>query len=100
MVSVSERPVVAARSATSADSPATTTDANDDACDYYHYDYAYNCQNSTHQNSPFTDLPTSGLQSTFGRSAVTTRRCYTSLVCSGRFANRPYHVTPDFPDIS
>jgi hypothetical protein len=95
MVSVSERTVVAARGATSADSPATTTEAKDDACDHYHHYYDYNRQKSTHQTSPSTDFPTSWLQSTFEHSAVTTHRLYTSLVCrSGRFANRACRPIP------
>ncbi len=73
MVSVSERSVVAARGPTPVASPAATGD-KDDAYDHHDHDYRDNYQEQSHPNSPFTGYPTSGLQSTFGRSAVTTHR--------------------------
>jgi hypothetical protein len=57
MVSVSETSVVTARRPASAASSATTTGAQNEACDHGDHDYRHNYEVHSHPNSPFTGFP-------------------------------------------
>src|SRR5215208_1067349 len=60
MVSVSETSVVAARRPASAASSATTTGAQNEACDHGDHAYRHDYKEHSHPNSPFTGSPDSG----------------------------------------
>jgi hypothetical protein len=65
MVSVSETSVVTARRpASAATSSATTTGAQNEACDHGDHDYRHNYEVHSHPNSPFTGFPRFRLQLT------------------------------------
>ena len=64
MVSVSETSVVTARRPASAASSATTTGAQNEACDHGDHDYRHNHEKHSHPNSPFTGFPRFRLQLT------------------------------------
>src|SRR5687768_8727079 len=64
MVSVSEISVVTARRPASAASSATTTGAQNEACDHGDHDYRHNYEVHSHPNSPFTGFPRFRLQLT------------------------------------
>jgi hypothetical protein len=56
---VSETSVVTARRPASAASSATTTGAQNEACDHGDHDYRHNYKEHPHPNSPFTGFPDS-----------------------------------------